>query len=86
MKVREFEERVWDLEHIRIVIRADRNEEVEDYSYKNSASDSSRTSQFLRNRVESHIDGRGVTVIQGDGKIANGNLQLWALRESYSAE
>ncbi len=70
MKVGDFEQRVWDLERIRIVVRADRYDEVEDYDYKNAANENWRTSEFLKNRVVGRVGGREVTVIQGDGKIA----------------
>ena len=85
MKVRDFEQRVWELEGLRIVVRANRNDEVEDYDYKNAANENWRTNEFLDNRVRGRVGGREVTVIQGDGKIAHGNVLLYALRESYTA-
>lgn len=86
MKVSELEQRVWELEGLRIVVRANRNDEVEDYDYKNAANENWRTAEFVKNRVERRVGGREVTVIQGDGKIANGNLLLYALRKSYSSK
>jgi pyruvate/2-oxoglutarate dehydrogenase complex dihydrolipoamide dehydrogenase (E3) component len=86
MKVSEFEQRVWDLESLRIVVRTNRNEEVDDYDYKNAANENWRIAEFVKNRVAGRVDGSEVTVIQGDGKIAHGNTLLYALRESYSAE
>jgi pyruvate/2-oxoglutarate dehydrogenase complex dihydrolipoamide dehydrogenase (E3) component len=86
MKVSEFEQRVWELERLRIVVRANRNEDVDDYDYKNAANENWRIGEFVKNRVAGRIDGRQVTVIQGDGKLAHGNTLLYALRESYSTE
>jgi hypothetical protein len=86
MKVSEFEQLVWDLERLRIVVRANRNEEIDDYDYRNAANENWRIAEFVKNRVASRVDGREVTVIQGDGKIAHGNTLLYALRETYPAE
>jgi hypothetical protein len=86
MRVRDFEQRVWELEGIRVVVRANRNEEVEDYDYKNAANENWRTSEFVKTRVKDRVGGKEVAVIQGDGKIANGNTLLYVLRASYSAK
>jgi hypothetical protein len=86
MKVVDFEQRVWELEHLRIVVRSDRQDEVEDYDYKNAANENWRTAEFVKNRVVGRVGGREVTVIQGDGKLAHGNVLLYALRKSYFAK
>ncbi len=86
MKVKDFEQCVWDLEHLRIVVRTYRNDEVEDYDYKNAANENLSTAEFLKNRVVNRVGGREVTVIRGDGKIAHGNLLLSVLRNSYFAK
>ena len=38
MKLGDFEERVWEVEGIRIVVRGDEDDEVESYQYKKAAS------------------------------------------------
>lgn len=85
MKVGDFEQRVWELEGLRIVVRANRRDEVEDYDYKNAANENLRTTEFLKNRVVGRTGDREVTIIQGDGRIAHGNLLLSVLRNSYFA-
>jgi hypothetical protein len=37
MKLADFEQKVWDVENIRIVVRADENDEVKDYNLKRAA-------------------------------------------------
>jgi len=39
MKIWEFEEKAWEVEGIRIVVRAPSEEEVSDYDYQRSAQD-----------------------------------------------
>ncbi len=86
IKVRDFEQSVWKLEKLRIVVRTYQNDEVEDYDYKNAANENWSTAEFLKNRVANRVGGREVTVIRGDGKIAHGNLLLSVLRNSYLAK
>ena len=86
MKVGDFEERIWKLESIRVVVRTDRRDEVDDYDYAKAANENSRITEFLNSRVKDRVNGREVTVIRGDGTIAHGNTLLSVLRKSYSAK
>jgi hypothetical protein len=86
MKLADFEQRVWEVEGIRIVIRGDENDEVEDYTRKNAANENWRTREFLEKRIEPRVGGRKVVVIKGDGEMPNGRVLLRNLRASYSAK
>jgi hypothetical protein len=86
MKLADFEQRVWEVEGIRIVIRGDENDEVKDYSFKNAAIENWNTTAFLKNRIEPRVGGRKVVVIRGDGEMPNGRVLLRNLRASYSAK
>lgn len=84
MKLADFEQRVWKLEGIRIVVRGDENDEVKDYTFKNAAMENWRTTEFLKKRIEPRVDERRVMVIQGDGEMPHGSVPLRTLRKSYS--
>jgi hypothetical protein len=86
MKLADFEQRVWEVEGIRIVIRGDENDEVEDYTRRNAANENWRTREFLEKRIEPRVGGRKVVVIKGDGEIPNGRVLLRNLRATYSAK
>ena len=86
MKLADFEQRVWEVEGIRIVIRGDENDEVKDYSFKNAAIENWNTTAFLKNRIEPRVGGRKVVVIRGDGQKSYRSVKLRNLRETYSAK
>ena len=86
MKLADFEQRVWEVEGIRIVIRGDENDEVEDYTRKNAANENWRTREFLEKRIEPRVGGRKVVVIKGDGEMPNGRVLLRNLRASYTTK
>ncbi len=86
MKLADFEQRFWVVVGIRIVVRGHENDEVEDYTRKNAATETWSTREFLEKRIESRVGGRKVVVIKGDGEMPNGRVRLRNLRASYSAK
>ncbi len=86
MKLTDFEQQVWKVESIRIVVRGDENDQVKDYNFKNAAIENWTTRKFLKDRIEPRVGGRKVVVIHGNGEIPNGRVKLRNLRASYSAK
>ena len=86
MTVGEFEEAVWNLEGIRIVIRAATNVQIEDYNYANAAQWNSPLTRLFRNRIEPKLDGNAFVVIDGSGTQPNGRTHFQTVRDSYGAE
>jgi len=84
MKVRDFEDKVWETEGIRIVIHAKDNTDVEDYDYKKAADASWRITELGQKRIDKHLDGNTFSVIQGDGEEPNGRVILRTIRNSYT--
>ena len=83
MNIREFEDKVWELEAVRIVVRSPSADGVNDYSYKNKAKEQWRITQLLQNRVAPKIGQCEVIVIGGDGEEPHGATLLRTLRKSY---
>ena len=83
MNVRDFEEGVWQMETIRIVIRAEWDEEVGDYPWERAASGSTTLNEFLHGRIIKHLQRREFVVIGGHGIWPNGNTDLRTIRASY---
>jgi hypothetical protein len=83
MNVAEFEDAVWAVEGVRIVIRAAPNTAVGDYDYQRGAQDTWRIGQLLENRIVPKLNGYEVTVLQGDGEQPHGRVILRTLRASY---
>tara|TARA_B100000700_G_scaffold331223_2_gene462419 strand:+ start:6894 stop:7163 length:270 start_codon:yes stop_codon:yes gene_type:complete len=83
MTVKEFEEAVWQLEGIRLVIREASGAEVADYDYDRAAYRTHSITEWLRNRIYPRLDGLEAVVINGYGEIPNGRTRLDNLRATY---
>ena len=83
MTVRAFEDAVWELEQIRIVIRTGENDVVEDYDYERAAPLNFTIQQLLDRRITTRIGDKEVTVINGGGATAVGQTQLRTVRNTY---
>lgn len=84
MKVWEFEDKVWEIEGIRIVIRAASDEDVSNYTFKNSAQAGWRVTQFVEKKIQPRIGDNEVIIIQGDGEQPHGRVILRTVRRTYS--
>lgn len=85
--VYDFERQVFEKEGVRIVIRSNgKGVELPDYDYQRQASDSTRLSDFLENRINPRLDEYELSysVVSGDGNASvHGNTKLEKLRDSY---
>jgi hypothetical protein len=85
MKAGDFEEKVWTIEGIRIVLRTAPDTEVGDYDYKKGADESWRITELGTKRIEKCIGNIPYTVIQGDGEEPHGKVILRTIRNAYKA-
>ena len=83
MSVADFEEAVWTLDGVRIVIRSPTDSEIGAYDYERAAVETRRVSQFLENRINPKVGDHDFVVIQGDGEQPHGSVILRTLRSSY---
>ena len=83
MRVHEFEDAVWRIEGIRIVIRAPWNDQVGDYPAYDQVSDNTSLTQFLRDRVYGLTGDLDVAALNGYGEWVNGRTHLGTIRASY---
>ena len=84
MKICEFEEKVWEIEGIRVVVRASADEKVSDYNFKNGSQENWRITQLIEKRIQPQIGGREVIIIQGDGEQPHGRVSLRTVRKTYA--
>ena len=83
MKVRAFEDAVWQRERIRVVVRAETDEEVRDYPFPLRYSDTATVNEFLGARIIQRMNGKGFFIVDGHGEWPDGKTSLQELRESY---
>lgn len=81
--VEEFEQKVWEIEGVRIFIRAPENTKVASYNYKNAAAGGWSTTKWLTTRVVPKLNGMGVNVVQGNGEEPNGRTLIRNVKASY---
>jgi hypothetical protein len=86
MTVSEFEQRIFDLEGVRIVIRAPQGTQVADYDYKKSYSSGNSIREWLDGRVWDKIGDLDLVVVDGSGAIPNRKTHMSTLRSSYVHE
>ena len=83
MKVRDFEKAVWELERIRIVVRAGEDEQVKKYDYDKAASKTFSLRELVDGRITKSVGDKKVVAINGYGKVVVGNTKLRTIKESY---
>ncbi|WP_445677477.1 hypothetical protein [Pseudomonas putida] len=83
--VQEFEEQVWTVEGIRVVVRAPENARVPEYDYQNAANSTFSVTKWMTTRIDPALDGTNyqVTVIQGNGEEPHGRNLLKKVRATY---
>lgn len=78
-----FEQKVFEIEEMRIVVRGNPNDLVEDYDYNRATSARTSITKWLENRVRPCVGDNVVVVIAGEGTIPNGRTHVSNLRKSY---
>lgn len=84
MTVAQFEDAVWRIESIRIVVRASLRVEIGTYGYERGAPETWTLSEWLQNRVNGQTQGCEVEIIKGDGKRAHRGQLVRTTRAGYA--
>lgn len=80
----EIEQSVFELDEIRIVVRAAVSAQLGLYDYSRKAAENASISEWLDQRIRPIVQGHGVVVIDGNGNIPHGRTRLSTLRASYA--
>lgn len=83
--VREFEQKVREIEEITIVIRAPRGAKIDDYDYVRKAADNTSISDWMESRVKPCLNGYEIDVVSPDyvADTPHGRTKMGTLREQY---
>ena len=79
----EFENAVWELEDIRLVVRANRFEEVEAYDFERAYPGNRTLGSFIDTRIRPLLGDRDFAVIGGRGLLPRGLTHVSRIRQSY---
>ena len=80
----EIEQAVYELEEIRIVIRAGVREVMDDFVYERKAAANTSITEWLEQRIVPIVGRYPVVVVDGTGALPHGRTKLEKLRESYA--
>ncbi len=83
MNVVEFEQKVFEIEDVRVVVRAASNDKIGDYSYQKCSPRGNSIADWVKQRIAPNVNGREVVVIDGSGAIPNRRTLMSTLRHSY---
>lgn len=81
--VGQFENRVWELERIRVVVRADRRAEVGKYGFGYKARRAMTVARFVEDRIMGSVGNFGVAVVDGSGRVPGEDTPVGTVRDSY---
>ncbi len=79
----EIEQKVFELEQVRIFIRAKSSENFGDFKYMRKAADASSITEWLLSRIRPLVGDSEVVVVDGSGAIPHGRTRMSTLRASY---
>ena len=87
MQAWKFEQKVFEMERVRIVVRATSETPVKKFPYDRSAKGCTRLSDWLSTRIYPLTGDLEVMVVNGRGEIyPHGNTNMATLRDSYAVE
>ena len=86
MKVKEFEQKVWEVDKIRLVIRAPASEDVGDFVQKRASTETNTISEYEEDRLNKPLAGKEWVVINGSGEIVFRGTTLRVVRATYDRD
>jgi hypothetical protein len=81
--VEQFEEKVWEVAGVRVIVRAPEGAQVQAYTSQKAANQGWTVTKFLADHVQPCVGDYEVTVIQGNGEEPRGNTLLRSVRSTY---
>ena len=79
----QLEDSIFDLEGVRVVIRASKYQTFEEYPYVRRASGNMSIKDWLNTRIKKHVGDFEVTVIDGAGQSPHGRTNMETVRNNY---
>lgn len=81
--IQELEDKIWEVEGIRVVIRGAERTAVMVYDYQNAAQETWSITKLIESRIQPCAPGIEVMVIQGNGEEPHGRTLLKNVRGTY---
>ena len=83
MKMWELERKAWELDGVRVIVRAPSGAQALDYKKTNAADKGMSVTKYVDTRIQPCVSEFEVVVIDGGGNFVHGRTKLNKVRESY---
>ncbi|MEG2164628.1 MAG: hypothetical protein RRY55_09175 [Bacteroidales bacterium] len=77
------EREIFEIEEIRVVIRAEKSKLFDNYSYQRKAAGNTSITDWYNTRLKPLISAYEATVIDGNGNVPHGRTNIETVRDSY---
>lgn len=84
VSVSDLEQKIFELEEVRVVIRQKKDGQVPNYNYKRKASATTSITDLIETRIKPIIGDADVVVINGQGLQPHGRTKVETVRNSYA--
>jgi hypothetical protein len=81
--IQEIEDKIWEVEGIRVVIRGPEKQAADNYNFQNAAQENWSITKLIDSRIRPCIPDFEVMVIQGNGEEPHGRTLLKNVRGTY---
>ena len=85
MNVAEFEQKIFEVEEVRLVVRAPAGTQIGDYDFQRCAASGTSVTEWLKQRVWPRVNGLEVVVVDGSGAYPHGRTRMSTLRDTYES-
>lgn len=85
MTIEQFEEAIWEVDGLRVVVRAKANVDIGEYDRVNASNERWSVTQWLESDRLQGLQGHEIIVIGGNGEEPHGKTLLRTVRASYTA-
>jgi hypothetical protein len=82
----DLEQAVFELEEVRIIVRARPNTDLGDFDYNRKAAGNTSITEWLEQRIYPLTNEHYVVVVDGSGALPHGRTKMEKLRSSYARD
>jgi hypothetical protein len=83
MNITDFERKVWEVDRLRVIVRAPNDATVQDFTQRIAAGQGQRLTEYLEARIYPRVAPYEVTIVSGDGSLPRLRTLVGTVRQSY---
>jgi len=83
VQIHEFEQAVWRVDRLRLLVRGPKDAIVGDYDWVKAADQGLTVTEYIKTRITLKVMYLQFSIVDGSGKMPNGKTKIGNLRQSY---